>query len=211
MPPKNNASPDPLILPIGVRFPRPEEFPEGQEAELARVTKANVTTGFRIQRPSGQPFSAYFDVNVHAPKLFALFHDLAFTVLPRAAAPILAIKDGETHSGRNTSRAAALRVFEPHIEALQQDGFLGFGLIAQQDGITEEVFVQPSKHLQVWTNQPDAARAVFAKHWIPEVPNLECMDQYPLVCESLRGPDGQATWPGVRDQILAAFATLPTP
>jgi len=208
---KPPAAPEPLILPRGIRFPHPHEVPAGSEAELARITQANVTTGYRLLRHSGGAYTAYIEANAHATSLFTVFHDLAFTLLPRAAAPIIAIKGGDAYPGPYTIRAAALRLFEPHIQALQHDGLLAFGLISQHDGVTEEVFVQPSKYLQVWTNQLDIARAVFAQHRIPEVPDLQLMDRYPLVTEAFQTPEGNAAWPLVLEQVRAAFRDLPPP
>ena len=208
---KPPASPEPLILPRGIRFPHPHEFPPGTEAEQARIDQAQVTTGYRLLPNTGGAFAAYIGANAHAINLFAVFYDLALSLLPRVAAPIIAIKDGDTYAGPYTIRAAALRLFEPHIQALQHDGFLAFGLICQRDGVTEQVFVQPSKHLQVWTSQPAVARSVLARHRIPEVPALQVMDQYPLVRESLQTPEGNATWPLVLETVRAAFTTLPPP
>lgn len=205
------ASPEPLILPRGVRFPHPHEVPDGSEAELVRISQANVMTGFRLLRHSGGAYTAYIEANCHATSLFTVFHDLAFTLLPRSAAPIIAVKGGDTYPGPYTIRAAALRLFEPHIQALQHDGFLAFGMIAQQEGITEEVFVQPSKYLQVWTSQPDTARAVFAHHRIPEVTDLQIMEQYPLITEAFETPEGSAAWPLVLEQVRAGFRDLPAP
>lgn len=208
---KPPASPEPLILPRGIRFPHPHEFPPGSEAEQARVARAQVTTGYRLLPNSGGTYAAYIQANVHAINLFTVFYDLAFSLVPRVAAPIIAIKDGDTHAGPYTIRAAALRLFEPHKQALQHDGFLAFGLICERDGVTEQVFVQPSKDLLVWTNQPAMARAVLARHQIPEVPALEVMDQYPLVRESLQTAEGNPTWPLVLEDVRAAFTTLPPP
>jgi len=208
---KPPASPEPLILPRGIRFPRPHEFPPGTEAEQARVDQAQVTTGYRLLPNPGATYAAYIEANAHAINLFAVFYDLALTLLPRVAAPILGIQDGDTYTGPYTIRAAALRLFEPHIQALQHDGFLAFGLICERDGVTEQVFVQPSKHLQVWTNQPAMARTVFARHRIPEVPDLRVMNQYPLVRESIQTPEGNATWPLVVENVRAAFSALPPP
>ncbi len=205
------ASPEPLILPRGIRFRQPHEFPPGAEAEQARIDPAQVTTGYRLLPYAGGMFAAYLEVNAHAINLFALFYDLALTLLPRVAAPIIAIKDGDTYTGPYTIRAAALRLFEPHIQALQHDGFLAFGLICQRDGVTEQIFVQSCKHLQLWTNDPAVARAVLARHQIPEVSNLQVLDQYPLVREPLQTPEGNAVWPLVLEDVRAGFTTLPPP
>ena len=206
-----STSPEPLILPRGVRFPRPDELPPGSEGEQARIRQAEITTGYRLLPNTGGAYTAYIEANVHALNLWAVFHDLALTVLPRAVAPIIAIKNGETCTGPRTIRAAALRVFEPHAQTLQHDGLLAFGLIYQDQAVTEQIFVPPAKYLQIWTNQPEVARAILARHRIPEVPDLQLLDQLPLVHEPFEGPDGTAAWPAVLAEARAAFTTLPSP
>lgn len=205
------TDPEPLILPRGVRFPYPHEMPAEAEAEQARNHHPQITTGYRLLPNTGGAYAAYIEANAHAINLFALFHDLALTLMPRAAAPIIAIKEGESYTGPYTIRAAALRVFELHTQALQHDGFLAFGLISQREGVIEQIFVPPSKHLQIWTNQPALARAALARHHIPEVQNLQLMGQYPFVSESIQTPEGNPTWPLVLQQVRAGFTTLPAP
>lgn len=211
MPPKPPATPEPLLFPRGVRFPRPDEFPPGADADMDRVRQAQLTTGYRLHPNAAGAFSAYIDANAHAINLYPLFHDLVFRLLPRSAALIIGRKDEAPHLGPYTIRAAALRLLEPHIQALQHDGLLAFGMIAQHDGRVEQVFVQPSKHLQVWTNQPDAAREVLAHHRIPEVAELQFLEQFPLVSEPLLTDDGRASWPLVLEQVRAGFGQLPKP
>ena len=202
--------PERLIFPQGVRFPRPDEFPAQYGAERERLARANVTTGYvlRDDRP-GDSFSAFFEANVHAPRLFAAFRDLALAILPDVAAPIVGVKDDEPFLGRYTDRDAAVAVFEPYVNQLQHDGFLEFGVIFQHEGRTEEVVVRSAKYLQVWTNQPDAVRSVLHRHRIPAVRALEFIDEYPMVSESLTSADGNATWPVVVAGLQAAFDRLP--
>lgn len=200
--------PEPLVFPLGVRFPQADEYPPGYEAARERVARANVTTGY-ILRGGGESFTAYFEANVHAPRLFGAFRDLALAILPEVAAPIVGVKDDETVLGPYTDRGAALAVFEPHVHHLQHDGFIEFGVMFQHSSRTEEVFVRSSKYLRIWTNDPAAVRAVFARHAVPEVPALEFIDEYPMVSESLLTEEGNATWPTVVEQIREAFARLP--
>lgn len=205
------AEPEPLILPRGVRFPHPDEFPAGSEAEQARIRQAQISTGYRLIPNTGGAYAAFIQANAHAINLWALFHDLALTIMPRVTAPIIALKGGDSFTGPYTMRAAALRVFEPHVQALQHDGLLAFGLISQQNGMTDQIFVQPSKDIQIWTNQPAGARPVFARHGIPEVKELQVMGQFSLVSESIESPEGGPASPGVIRQVRAGFAALPSP
>jgi hypothetical protein len=203
--------PEPLIFPKGVRFPRDDEFPRGYEAERARITAANITTGWIRKHADGGGFAAYFQVNAHAPRLWSLVRDLAEAILPDAAAPIVALKDEDPVLGPYTTREAAIAVFEPFVEFLQHDGFLAFGLIFQRAGRTEEVFVESVKYLKVWTNQPTAVQAVLRKHALPEVPDLRFIDEYPRVSETLQTTEGNARWPVAFEGLRQAFEQLPPP
>lgn len=92
---------------------------------------------------------------------------------------------------------------------LQHDGFLAFGVMFQHRGRTEEVFVAASKFLRIWTNDLGGVRAVLARHGIAEVPELEFIDEYPMVSESLRTEAGNASWPVVVQALREAFDRLP--
>jgi hypothetical protein len=203
------VTPEPLIFPEGVRFPRDDEFPAGYEADRERLARARLTTGYVRREHAGAGFRAFFEANVHAPQLWAAFRTLAEALLPAVAAPIVGVKDEDPILGPYTTRAAALAVLEPHARHLQHDGFLEFGLIYQVAGVTEEVFVRNVKYLQVWTNHPDRAVETFASLGLPEVPDLQFIDQFPRVSESLQTSDGYAEWPGVVEQLRAAFEELP--
>lgn len=202
-------NPEPLIFPAGVRFPREDEFPAGHESDRERIARARITTGYVRRNHAGQGFRAFFEANVHAPRLWDAFRTLAEALLPDVAAPIVGVTDEDPILGPYTSRAAALAALEPHAHALQHDGFLEFGLIFQTAGVTEEVFVRSAKYLQVWTNHPDRSEEAFARIGLPEVPELQFIDQYPLVSESLLTPEGNAEWPDVVEQIRMAFEALP--
>jgi hypothetical protein len=158
---------------------------------------------------AGEGFRAFFEANVHAPRLWHAFRTLAEALLPEVAAPIVGVKEEDPILGPYTSRAAALAVLEPHAYHLQHDGFLEFGLVYQMAGVTEEVFVRSVKYLQVWTNHPDRAAETFAQLGLPEVPDLQFIDEYPRVSESLQTREGNAEWPDVVEQLRVAFDGLP--
>ena len=130
-------------------------------------------------------------------------------LLPAVAAPIVGVKGEDPILGPYTTTAAALAALKPHARHLQHDGFLEFGLIYQVSGVTEEVFVRSVKYVQVWTNQPDRAAESFARLGLPEMPDLQFIDQFPRVSESLQTADGNAEWPDVVEQLRAAFDELP--
>ncbi len=198
----------PLIFPKGVRFPRKNELPPGNEEGLERISRANIVTGYIRDDEGGAGFKSYFEANVHAPNVFEVFRELAESLLPDIAAPILGLEDEDPVFGPYTTRDEALTVFQPHIDALQNDGFLEFGIIFASDDKIEEIYVKASKYLQIWTNQPEIVSAVLIRNSIPRSRTLEFIDEYPMVSLSL-DPGGNAHWPSVTEAIKTAFDSLP--
>jgi len=200
--------PEPLVFPRGVRFARKNEMPNDGEEALARIAKANITTGYTLDSRGGNGFTSYFEANVHAPSIFEVFRDVAESIIIEVAAPIIGLKDEEPTFGPYTTREEALKVFEPHVDLLQNDGFLEFGVIFAFNEKIEEIFVKSSKYFQIWTNKPETVAEVLARNNIPPVENIQFIDEYAMVSRSL-GEGGNAGWPGVIDTIENAFESLP--
>ena len=205
---QDDASLEPLELARGVRFPRDDEFRAGQEQERALVAQARLVTGFVSRDARSDSFSTYFEANVHASDIWQCFSDLVSALLPEVAAPLIQFKGEEPIYGPYVKRAEALAAFQPHAMFLQHEGYLGFGMMFQYQGRTEEVFVHNAKYLKVWTNQPEAARNVFMAHEVKEVPDLHFIDEYPMVTEALLNADGKIVHPEVLAAIEAAFREL---
>lgn len=173
---------------------------------LARIKSANITTGFVLAATTDPGFSAYIEANVHADEVWAVFETLASRLLPDVSAPLVGWKDDEPTFGPYTDKATALAVFRPRAQSLQHDGFIGFGLMFQQDGKTEEVMVKASKDLRIWTNSPVIATNTLLSLGIPAVEKLQFIDEYPRVTERLVGdPSSEKTI----SAIINAFHSLP--
>ncbi|MBA3352640.1 MAG: hypothetical protein H0U23_09490 [Blastocatellia bacterium] len=183
-------------------------MPNGSEELIERIASANVTTGYIRNDDGGDKYSSYLEANVHVDEVFAVFKQLALSLMPDIAAPIIGLKDEEPTFGPYTSREAALEVLEQHSELLANDGFLEFGITYQHSGRVEEIFVKSSKYLQIWTNQPDSAANVFYEAGIPAVATLEFIDEYPMVSKSINRR-GDAASPAVLEAVKSAFETLP--
>ena len=166
-----------------------------------------VTTGYKIIS-SGE--ANYLEANVHADEVFKVVGAIAVTILPNVAAPIVGIRGEDPILGPYTWRNEAVRVFEPHIEALQHDGFLEFGLIFQFKGETNEVFVHSSKYLRIWTTNLAAVRRVLEAHLIPEVTDLRFIDEYPTAYETLPDAAGNPGSAHTLERLTEAFAKLET-
>jgi hypothetical protein len=163
------------------------------------------------KRSEHSGYRTIIEANIHASRVWDVFRDVVRAIVPEAAAPIVGIKDDEPVLGPYTTREAALSVLEPYREPLQHDGFLEFGIIFQFRGHTEEVFVTNVKFIRVWTNLPEEVVAVLARHGIPEVPDLQFIDEYPRVSEALPFEGQTSGWFPVIEGLKTRFQTLPDP
>jgi len=204
-----DPKPESLVFPRGVRFPRKDEVPRDSSEEiLTKVAKARITTGYIITTAEDQLFNTYLEANVHAPKVFDIFRQLAFALMPDVAAPLIGIKGEEPVFGPYTDRAWAIGIFEPYVDLLQNDGFLEFGIVHQSDLAFEEVFVASPKYFKIWTNNGDSAEQILRNNNIPRCETLEFIDEYPMVSSSVDGK-GNAAWAGPFNAIQDAFPKLP--
>jgi len=181
-------TPEPLIFPRGLRFPRLDEVPDGApsdaDALMADALIAKITPGY-LSYPAapGRNFTCYIEANVQAPQLWDVFVALCHALLPAGAAPLVGQIEEETILGDYTTREAAIDVLAPYADALVNDGFLEFGCMFQRVGHTEEIFVHSAKYLRIWTNQPEVATRTLEAHGIHHVPDLKFIDQFPLLRE----------------------------
>jgi hypothetical protein len=197
-----------LRFPRGVRLAAAADLPGSVDKldKLARISGANITTGFVLTTSVDPAFSTYIEANAHADEIWSAFEALATRLLPDVSAPLVSWKDEEPTLGPYTDKAAALDVFRAHAESLQHDGFIEFGLMFQQSGKTEEVMVKGSKDLRIWTNSPAVAIETLASLGIPSVEKLQFIDEYPRVTERLVG---DAPSEETISAIVGAFQSLP--
>lgn len=195
-----------LRFPRGVRFARKDEIPRCTDEILERIANARITTGFTTSASRDNGYSAYVEANIHADELWTAFETLAHSLLPPVAAPIIGFKGSEPTLGPYTDKSAALSALRPHRDLLQHDGFIEFGLIFQLHGHTEEIFVESSKYMQIWTNQREIAETTLIAMRVPPVDLLHFLDEFPHVTERL--PDDPNTDETIAD-IVRSFADLP--
>jgi hypothetical protein len=196
-----------LRFPRGVRLAAEADLPGSVDKldKLARISGANITTGFVLTTSVDPGFSTYIEANVHADEIWSVFETLASRLLPDVSAPLVGWKDEEATLGPYTDKVAALDVLRAHAESLQHDGFIEFGLMFQQGGKTEEVMVKGSKDLRIWTNNSEVATETLLSLGIPSIEKLEFIDEYPRVTERLVGdPSSQETI----SAIVGAFQSL---
>lgn len=201
---------EPLRFPRGVPFPRAGELPADAPTDAyERIGNARITTGYTVRARDGILDQYLFEANAHADMVWPLVKEIADSILPVAAAPIVSLKGEQPILGSYTTREAAIAVFEPFVDSLAHDGFLEFGIIFQRAGCTNEVFVPSAKYLQIWTTYPEIVRRILQNNGLPELPGLQFIDEYARITDALTLEDGRASWPIVYEELQRAFERLP--
>lgn len=176
----------PLILPDGVRLAQPEELPEAQREEAAgKLSKVWIAPGAVIKPSEDERYSWYAEINVDAPKLWALFHDLCTGLLRPVATFWAGDKDDGPALVTSALRDELLDILEPLAYQLGHDGTLQFGLVCERIDSVYEVFVAPTKHLKVWTSDRARLLSILERHGLPVVDRLSFLDEFPRVTTTL--------------------------
>jgi hypothetical protein len=90
-----------LRFPRGVRLAAEADLPRSKDKldELARISIANITTGFVLTTSEDPGFSTYIEANVHADEVWSVFETLASRLLPDVSAPLVAGRMMNRRSG----------------------------------------------------------------------------------------------------------------
>jgi hypothetical protein len=171
-----------LVFPDGVRLPYREEIPgsESERAiEWARIQSANISQGFVLKHVDGERFKYYAEANVNGPAVFAVFRDLCRALLASQATLVFGDTDDDPHLVGSADVSTIIDALHHHEYQLAHDGFLQFGVASDQAGVLNEVFVAPTKHLNIWLNDEMRFRSIMESHGIEETVQLEFLDEYP--------------------------------
>jgi len=171
-----------LVLPDGVRLARKDEIPGPEPQRLAawaRVESASIGRGFVLRPAKNESFTHYAEINVDAPHIWEVFCDLCQVLLGSRATFVVGEIEDELVSVGPADVFAVIKLLERHQYQLAHDGFLQYGLVCNQGGVTSEIFVTPVKYLKVWMNDEPAFRGTMMRHGIEEADHLEFLDEFP--------------------------------
>ena len=171
-----------LVFPDGIRLAIRDDIP-GPELERAaswaRVQSANIARGFTLKESDQTGFALYAEVNVDAPRIWAVFRDLCEALLGPVATLLIGEIDEEPTALGPAGTPRLLSLLEKHQYQLAHDGFIQFGLAEVRKNLLTEVFVTQTKHFNVWLNDEGFFRAILQRHGISEADKLEFLDEYP--------------------------------
>ena len=177
-----------LTFPTGVRLSLPYEIMSGpnKEALIEKIRDALIEQGYVIHTADSVFYKFYAEVNIDAPQIWSAFRSLCAALLPEKATPIVGeIDDEPLHTGRCRRVTDLLALFEPFEYYLANDCFIQFGLVAQLTTEFAEVFVAPTKHLQIWTNEIEVFKTVMDSYHIAPSEKLQLINEFPRVTTAL--------------------------
>jgi hypothetical protein len=176
----------PLRLPKTIRTPRFDEVPKNEETfERIRAREsAKIVQGYTIKANENPGLFTFFsEVNVNVDQLWPLFIHLMLQ-LPEDIALVYGPKDEELNFSKYVDKFELLNILTPLEIELTHDGFLEFGVIYNDERMLEEVLVAPSKYIQYWGADVERFKQSMHEFSIYEVPDLQFIDEFPLVTES---------------------------
>ena len=178
-----------LELPETIRAARPEEAPAQEDIQnrIAAAQYARIQEGYTVKLAddASLPFSFFSEINVNNSRLFPLFMRL-LEPLPEIVSFIFSHIDEEAHYSEYRNKAEVIALLSRFELELTKDGFFEFGIIYQDQEQLQEVFVKRAKYLQCWASDMDAFLDVMNEFGLHHVPDLNFMDEYPMVTEMLR-------------------------
>lgn len=179
----------PLLLPITIRTPTEEELPKEEKIlERLRLSKeAILVNGFSFTDTSEKmlQYNFFSEINVDNSHLWALIRRLLME-FPDYVCLIFNHIDANPSYSQYTDKFVLLNKVDKYEKELSMDGYLEFGFIFQDEEVLVELFVKKAKYIQFWGRDEVAFRATMQEFDLTEVPNINFIDEYPLVTEALR-------------------------
>jgi hypothetical protein len=153
---------------------------------LKKRENANIVEGFKLKYNTTHdlPFKFYAEINIDNSRLWNLFKALT-NLLPDYLSCIYNLYEEEAIFGVYKDKEVTLKHLEKYQAELTQDCNLEFGLIYQTEDKLEEVFVSDSKFLKIWCNNEIAFQQLMADFKLPEITDLNFIDEFPKVVEPL--------------------------
>ena len=106
--------------------------------------------------------------------------------LPENCALIFGHIDFEINYGNYENKYAILNYIKEFETELTQDTFMNWGLIYHDGENLIEIFVDESKFLKYWGTDEERFRQIMNNFELKENKNLEFIDEYPKVRESIQ-------------------------
>lgn len=200
-----------LELPKTIRTPNDDEIPDSSKDStynrLKQRNYANIFEGFKIfpkdknSEHSDLPFKFYSEININNSKLWDLFINLC-DELPNEVSLIFNDSEVEPYYGNYTDKKKTLTFLKKYKKEIVSDPFIEIGIIFHSEHELIEVFIHESKYIKFWGVEQNSFISIMKKFSLNEINELEFVDEYPNVRESLRFFEDDVTEPNELMNIL---------
>jgi hypothetical protein len=185
-----------LELPITVHLATKDEVANTPEilSNILRGEQANIVEGYTIHANTTHnlPFTFFSEININNNRLWGLFEAL-LSGLPNVSCLVYGHIDAEPYYSQYLERSVILEKITEFKEELSLDGFLEFGLLYQDDEKLIEIFVKKAKYIQYWGRDGVFFSKVMADFGLQNIADINFVDEFPLVTESLSFKDSKYT------------------
>lgn len=195
-----------LELPITIRTPNPDEVPADYVSEIEQAKYANIVEGYTLHTTDDASLSYkfYVEINVDNSRFWDLFTTFLLSYDTKVSL-IFGHIDTEPLFGRYTDKYEILNVLSQYRYELTIDPFLEFGIIFSYQGITKEAYVKKPKYIQYWGVDFEEFEQIMQNFSIYKIDNLNFIDEYPMISESVRLHNSEATETDVIIEKLTAL------
>lgn len=189
---------NPLELPKTLRLAKPEDLPANfPQSKFDDIKNANIVEGYKLHykndnpEHSNLPFSFFCEINVDNTRLWDLVLLLS-DELPEDISLIFGHIDAEPIYGNYVNKEYLLDFLSKYTYELTQDTFIYFGLIYNDENVLTEIFIDESKYIKYWGTGEISFRDKLSEFNLKENDNLNFIDEFPKVRESLASIDKKA-------------------
>lgn len=188
----------PLQLPQTLRLATREDLTGNFPLpKLEEIENANIIEGYKLHHKDDNPenlnlpFNFFSEINIDSSRLWDLFIALSAD-LPEEVSLIFGHIDSEPTYGKYVNKKDLIRFLSQYRKELTQDTFMFFGLIFNDDNKLIEVFIDESKYIKYWGTDEITFRNHLFKFNVKEISDLNFIDEFPKVRESLNQFDEEA-------------------
>ena len=187
-----------LELPPTIRQPLPNELPNNDEVKelMKKRSVANIVEGYKIipNTTHPEPFTFYAEININNSRLWDLFIALS-KILPDHIGTIYNLYEEKPFYGPYYPKQEIINLFTQYKLELTQDGFLEFGIIFNTKDKLEEIFIPEAKYIKFWGVNEASFRQTMNNFNLNEIRDINFIDQFPKVIESLSMKNNNAKQP----------------
>lgn len=177
-----------LELPPTIRQPFEDEILNSEEVQilLKRRETAKLIEGYKISPNNSHdlPFKFYAEININNSKLWDLFISLT-KILPDNIGTIYNYYEDEPFYAPYHPKEDIINALSLYKLELTQDGFLEFGVIFNTEDKLEEIFIPEAKYIKFWGVNESSFRQIMNDYSLKEIPDINFIDEFPKVVESL--------------------------